>query len=426
MFKITDLKFTDNGKKISCDYHCSGETARFFNEKDTFYSAYDTDVSAVPKSIAAIPLLSNIAPIAWFAGFDIEIPEIDEDFLHSLSEIRKELTKHYPHIAGIRSEIKYQTLVKNETSGGKSAMLFSGGVDAFATFFRHYDETPALVTIHGADIEIADTKQWNDVVSFNENEAMLSPNRKHYIESNMRTFYTYHVDLLLENLSWWGNIQHGLALICSLAPLSYVYGYDKVYIASTRSVHMEFNPWGSMPEIDERISWSGINVIHDGFELKRQDKVDRIVKAVTDLNKKTTIRVCYSEIRQELNCSVCEKCIRTIFGIVLAGGNPNHLGFNTDASVYDKIDKIIRKGFKSKGTQFFWQEMYGKGKGAGEVFIFSDKDKEKAKIRELLSVIHENAGQELVKPSGMQKIKYVLINKYPRLFKFYMKLRRSI
>ena len=425
MFKVDRISFTDSGTKITYDYSHSPEVAVFLNKKQQFFAEYDLDVSSVPASIAIIPLLANIAPIAWFAGFDIEAGDVDADFIAALAKIKAELQIHYPELASKKSNLICNP-VANTVAAGKSAMLFSGGVDAFATFFRHYSETPALITIQGADIDLTDDTQWNNVVRFNENESMLEPNQKHYIKANLRTFYTYQVDLLLQNLSWWGNIQHGLALIGVCAPLSYLKEFQLLYIASTRSATMEFNPWGSMPETDEKISWAGIKVIHDGFELKRQDKVDLIVDAVTKLQKNTTIRVCYSELKDGLNCSQCEKCIRTIFGIVLAGGDPKNFGFSADADLYKRIDLILEKGFKSKGTQFFWYELFEKGQNNDRFFVFSDFDKEKQQIDRILQKIERDAGNDLVRPSALKKIKHVLIHKYPGVFKIYMKLRRAI
>lgn len=426
MFHIHKIRFADAGRTIAYDYEASPSVAKFFNTKEPFFAAYDTVVEGIPGSIAVIPLLANVMPISWFAGFDVFVDEVDDDFCNALENIRKELTIHYPNMASCTNKLHYKKRVKNKIPSGKSAMLFSGGVDAFATYFRHFDENPELVTIQGADIDLADHKQWQDVQSFNANEPILADNPKHYIRSNFQKFYTYHVDLLLPNLGWWGNIQHGLALICSLAPLSYVRNLGKIYIASTRSVHMEFNPWGSMPEIDERISWAAIQVVHDGFELKRQDKVDAIVQSVNRLHAKTTVRVCYSDLKDELNCSVCEKCIRTIFGIMLAGDDPNHYGFKADATIYDKIQSAVSKGFKSRGTQFFWMEILEKAQNSKDIFVFSDAAKETQLRDDALKVVEANCRRELVQASASKKIKHVLINKYPKAFQYYLKLRRSL
>ncbi len=426
MFEIRGIRLGDSGKTIGYDYSFSGSAAPFFKENELFRATYDCDMSQVPAGIGYIPLLANVAPIAWFAGFDISVPVLDRDFYQALADIRKEWEIHYPQIESVRSEIRVGHLTDDKFPGGTPAMLFSGGVDAFATFFRLYGHKPALITIHGADITLEDQKQWDNVVRFNQTEPVLAPNAKHAIASNLRTFYNYKVDQLLESLAWWGNIQHGLALIGLTAPLSFAKGYDKIYIASTRSSHMEFNPWGSMPEIDNRVKWAGVTAIHDGFELMRQDKVDQIVRSANDLGTDVTLRVCYSDVKDGLNCSVCEKCLRTMFGIILTGSDPRRFGFNADASVYLKIEKAIGKGFKSRGTQFFWSEMLAKARKGATPFVFGNAADENASVQKILALIAQGEKADLIVPSGMQKIKHVLINRYPKLFGAYLRIRRAI
>lgn len=386
---LKNSSFSNNGTRILYNYEYDTAVSEYFNPNSPFFVQYNEDVSLVPSSINIIPFLSNVMPIAWFAGFDVYVDEIDEDFYFALLNIKNEFIKNYPSIQNKKAEIKYKKLIKNDFPKEKIALLFSGGVDAFASFFRLYQKEPNLITIHGADIDLEDEYQWNNVVQFNENEPILNSLEKVYIKSNFRTFYTYKVDLLLTNIGWWGNIQHGLALTGVIAPLSYIKKYSTIYIASTRSIHMEFNPWGSMPEIDNQIKWSGVNVFHDGFELKRQDKVDIIVTAVNQLDKKTTIRVCYSEFKEGLNCSKCEKCLRTIFAIMLSGDNPNKYGFKVDETIYKLINKTVVRGFKSKGTQFFWNEILEKSKSA-KCFVFSNADLEKKELDNTLklSLIH--------------------------------------
>ncbi len=426
MFEIRGIRLGDSGKTIGYDYSFSGSAAPFFKENELFRATYDCDMSQVPAGIAYIPLLANVAPIAWFAGFDISVPALDRDFHSALEAIRREWEIHYPKIKSVKSELRVGELTNDTIVDGTPAMLFSGGVDAFATFFRLYGHKPALITIHGADIALDDTKQWDNVVKFNQSEPVLRQNEKHTISSNLRTFYNYKVDQLLESLAWWGNVQHGLALIGLTAPLSYAKKYDRIYIASTRSEHMEFNPWGSMPEIDNRIKWAGVKVIHDGFELMRQDKVDQIVRSANKLDTDVTVRVCYSDVKDGLNCSVCEKCLRTIFGIILTGSDPRRFGFQADASVYAKIEKAIGKGFKSRGTQFFWSEMLQKAQKGAKPFVFENASDERASVQKILTLIAQGEKADLIVPSGMQKFKHVLINRYPKLFGAYLRIRRAI
>ncbi|MBF0695041.1 MAG: hypothetical protein IR153_08290 [Flavobacterium sp.] len=424
MLKLNQINLIAEESKFIYNYSYDSAISKYF-KPERFFSQYDLDVSAVPQSISVIPFLANFAPIAWFAGFDITVDEIDEDFYNALLAIKQELIKHHPVMEGKVSNINGK-LVKNKINGGKSAMLFSGGVDAFATYFRHFDESPDLVTIKGADIELDDEKQWQEVLEFNENEPILKNNDRHYVITNLKDFYSYEVDMLLPNRGWWGNIQHGLALIGSLAPLSFLKGHSRIYIASTRSIHMTFNAWGSMPETDEKISWGGLQVHHDGFELKRQDKVDLIVKSLEQLGKKTTIRVCYSDIKKDLNCSHCEKCVRTIYGIILAGGNPNEFGFRVDSNIYNRIESTLKRGFRTKGSQFFWRELADKSKSVSTTFYFDDPQVERQKQAELLQLIDQQTSAEIAPLSGFAKFKYKVINSYPKLFEAYLKIRRSL
>ena len=424
MVTLNKIHFTNNGRRIEYDYNVDSSVAKYFNKKAMFFSEYDVRVDQVAESITVIPFLANFAPICWFAGIELVVNEADQDFLDALASIKDELSKYYPQLKILNGKISAERVVKNTIGGDKSVMLFSGGVDAFATYFRHYEETPELVTIQGADIELTDTKQWAEVQAFNANEPILRQNEKHYVVSNIRDFYTYDVDLLIDK-SWWGNIQHGLALVCSLAPLSAVQKYKSIYIASTRSIHMEFNQWGSMPETDEKISWAGINVIHDGFELKRQDKVDQIVNSLNELNAKTTIRVCYSDLKENLNCSRCEKCVRTIFGIMLAGGNPNDYGFEVDSGIYNLIDQTVSRGFKTRGAQFFWTEILQKTENNTNFFYFSDYDDELAKIKILQQKIKKESESDIVQPGSIKKFKLLIGNRFPKLFSYYLKVRRS-
>ena len=82
--------------------------------------------------------------------------------------------------------------------------------------------------------------------------------------------------MLLPNLGWWGSVQHGLALNGVVAPLAQKKGYENIFIASSYTDNIKIT-WGSTPEIDNNISWASTRVIHDGYELKRQDKLSFIV-----------------------------------------------------------------------------------------------------------------------------------------------------
>lgn len=425
MFEIVGHTVTADGRTIRYQYSAHGEARLYFDASQPFQASYDVDVADVPASIALIPLLANVAPIAWFAGFDIVVPELDRGYYNALLEVRGELARQYPQLSSSASEIRVGRIIDNQISGERSAALFSGGVDAFATLYRHLDELPVLITIRGADIEMSDQRQWDDVLEFNTTTAVLAGLEKRYLCANMRTFYTYHVDLLLEGLGWWGMVQHGLAMLSLVAPLSYRLGLRRLYIASSYSVHMESQPWGSLPTLDERISWGGVEVVHDGWELRRQDKVDLIVEMTARRGIQTPLRVCYSEFKDGLNCSTCEKCLRTSLGIILSGGDPRAFSLITDAGVYRQIEALVAKGFSSHVVREFWLELCDKARNESTPFVFSDQEREAIGLARVVTAIWAAASQGLVPHTRTKRLKHMIIGRFPKLFAKYLRLRRS-
>ncbi|WBX70737.1 hypothetical protein [Tenacibaculum retecalamus] len=423
MFKIEGIKFSESGKKIIYDYSYTKQLSRFFNEKEKFYCSFDVDVSSTPKSLAIIPFLSNIIPISWFVGFEIYLDELDEDFMAAINVLKGEFIKAHPKISTIKSGVVVKKVIKNNYETTKTAMLFSGGVDAYTTYFRNFDKIPDLITIHGADVEIKDTEQWERIIFLNKREEVLSNNTKHYIESNLRAFYTHQVDLLLPNLGWWGKVQHGLALNGLIAPLSFVKGYKESYIASSYTDNIDI-AWGSTPDIDNNIKWGGTSIIHDGYELKRQDKIDFIVGFVKKINKTANLRVCYSLLNKKVNCSRCEKCCRTIIAILLNNESPSKYGFDIDEKIYDEIIKIFKKGISSKGTKYFWWEISEKIKSNHTLFILKDEELELEKLKELNNAILFSLSNTDVKTSKIARVKFRLQKKFPKAFKYYLKTRQ--
>lgn len=409
---------------VTYDYSVGESIKKFFNPKETFYAKYDVDISDVPESILVIPLLANVITISWFAGFDIYVDELDAVFYESLKNIKLEFIRNYPQLKEVKSELYCKKIVTNNFPTTKAAMLFSGGVDAYATYFRTSSNRQLdLVTILGADVKVDDAKQWNTVVTLNEKEPILKNSLKYYIEANLRTFYTYQVDQLLPDLAWWGKVQHGLALNCLLAPLSYKNGYETIFIASSYTDNIEIS-WGSTPQIDNQIQWANVSVIHDGYELQRQEKVSQIVSEINKNNSKLNLRVCYAEINNGINCGKCEKCYRTIFGILLSDGNPNNFGFDINSTVYEEVLTKFSDGFYSKGSQYFWWEINEKLKQNKPFFVFEDKEKETKKLIQISKLIDNNIAKGYRKGSKLDRIKHTIQNKFPTLFKHYLRFRQ--
>jgi hypothetical protein len=213
-----------------------------------------------------------------------------------------------------------------------------------------------------------------------------------------------------------------MAIIGTAAPLAFINKYKKIYIASTDS-HSDQSPWGSKPYIDNNMKWADIEVIHDGYEMERIEKTNFTVKKSNEINYRPRLRVCYSEVNNSTNCSACEKCVRTAFGIIVSNDNPNRYGFNFTSKIFDKIETILAGQLSS--TYWMWQLTLDQMKNnIPEVFLFGLKESDPQIQRILNTKIQHSAGSEKRKSYFLKRSKFILINKFSGVFQTYLKIRQ--
>lgn len=419
---LNNIKISKEKKRIDYEYILDKNIRKYFH-KNSFFVEYTTDISEVPCHINVIPFLVNVMPIAWFADFRVKVDKIDSNFLKALKDLKLEFSKYYPLNNPNDCMLDYDQIIYNKSneSNNQEAMLFSGGVDAYTTLLRHNSKKIDLITIHGADIKLDDHNQWNDLIQYIENTEAIKENPKHFIKSNLRDFITFEVDKLLPNLGWWGKVQHGMALTGLTAPICYLNNIKTLYIASsyTRKKNYEFIPWGSMPEIDNKLIFNFTNVIHDGENLTRQEKVNLIVTS-----QKIPIRACYNEFKSNLNCNSCEKCYRTIYAILINNRNPIDYGFEFDESKFVLLKSKINNQFTSKGNRLFWEEIY--------LQSISNRIKYNSHLlnwqyfyNEIENILENNLKNDIVKLNKWQVLKQNYIRKYPKIFSIYLRIRRK-
>ena len=424
MLKLDNLLYSDEGRKVTFEYSYDDFLSKYFNKNELYYVGYQEDISLVPKSILTIPFLANIMPIAWFVGFDVFVDELDETFYNSLLELKSEFAIHFPQIKK-ETKLHVKNLVSNKFEQDNYGLLFSGGLDAFESLTRNIEKKPYLISVHGADIEINDEKRWNDFKTFNLEEEIIDEDKICYVESNLRTFYTYEVDLLV-GVGWWGKIQHGMALLSLIAPLSFNHGITTTLIASSNTGEVSFG-WGSTSETDEKVKWANQKVIHDGFHLRRTEKIENIVAFAKKTGYQVKLRVCYSELRTGYNCSRCTKCQRTMLGFILDGENPNEYGFEVPKDFYKLIFKNFDKNaMMTVGVKYEWQCLQDKAKAITRPFIIKDENVELDNFNTFTNLNLDkivNKNQE--KLQRKRELKFIIINKFPKLFQLYLNLRRK-
>ena len=205
---------------------------------------------------------------------------------------------------------------------------------------------PLLITIWGTDVWDYNKEGWE---SLNEYSKIIGKKLKLenlYIKTNFRKFINEHVltEKLLSgkiNDSWWRGIQHGIGLLGHVAPLAYLYNITTHYIPATLNKKNLGATCGSFPTIDESVKFIDCNIKHSGYEYTRLEKVYEITKYFK--NKDISLRVCYMDKGNKLNCCHCEKCYLTIMELVSIDENPRDWGFDITDEEISKIPLYLKE-----------------------------------------------------------------------------------
>lgn len=211
--------------------------------------------------------------------------------------------------------IVVETLQNNEISLRQKyiGVFFSGGVDSFYTVLKNLNsDIPSeemmshSILIHGFDIPLSNPDFFD--VAFNNIQKAADE-----LGLNIITCKTNIKELLCPKWEGWG-MCYGQLLV-SVA-MGIEKSLSKIYISSGRSYDF-LDPRGSHVLTDPLLSTESLKVVHDGAEATRAQKILRQV-AKSDIALKY-LRVCYRNRFGMYNCGVCEKCIRTMVGLEVAG-----------------------------------------------------------------------------------------------------------
>ena len=360
-------------KKVSIQYSVQGEWKKFFKTDKMFYVEYDFDISGIPKSVAIIPIMGTLLTLSWLYDGEIIVNELDQEFYNSIPEFKHGYKLMYPDFE-FKGGLTVGSLVNNKIQGSNSACLFSGGVDAFSTLISNINKKPVLITVWGADISCENIKGWTIVNNYIEAVSKDLSLKRAVIKSNFREIIDAGlIDRECYSLTgdtWWHGFQSGTGMLTLMAPYTYCNNIKNLYIGS--SYIKEF--WGeykcsSDPVIDNYIRYNGTQVIHDGYELSRQDKIHRICEYSKKHCIDIPLRVCW-ESSSGTNCCNCEKCFRTITAIKTEGEDPRKYGFNYTEQWY------LKMAYKLQFMSIEISHYYGTIKRMREIYKLKEMPKQ--------------------------------------------------
>lgn len=204
-----------------------------------------------------------------------------------------------------RVNISVQEECEIETTAGQRPALFafSGGIDASFSLFRHLNgaagrntyKPGAALFVHGMDIPL--NRQDFFQKAAERSERILAGTNVPLI--CMRT------NSRILDMDW--EHSYGLQLAACFLSLQREFAYGVK--GSGEPYEISVIPWGSTPLTDPLTSTSAMQMVHDGAESDRTEKVDWLARntgIVADL------RVCWAGRDLSTNCGECEKCVRTM------------------------------------------------------------------------------------------------------------------
>lgn len=278
-----------------------------------------------------------IPAMALGQPFEIETP-ISDSLPGTADAVQNIFHNWFPELA--RIPVLADTAPKPRGRPGGVGCFFSGGVDSLHTFLKHEQEITTLIYVHGFDVDFNDDalrKKVSDAL-----RAFAANTGKSLIEvkTNLRDFTNQYGD--------WGEKIHGTALASVALLLDSL--LERIYIPSSYA-YSELFPWASHPLVDPLWSTEAIQIIHDGCEATRFEKVTTIAG---DARALPTLRVCWENRNGAYNCGECEKCLRTMAALEILGSLDNCPTFQTP---FD-LDSIRQFELKSHGASLFWKDNY--------------------------------------------------------------------
>ena len=285
---ITDFQITEQGdtKEASADV-------------DGFRLWYRVP-KTYPVSRAGDPFLAAALLPAMLKGEELEVDpslSVSPKLLRNISLLQEIHHSWNPVLKII--PVKARTSPAEQLNKGAFS-FFSGGVDSMYTFLKHQREISHVVFIHGFDFYL-DNGAYRTAVTRNSSFVDGFGKTLIPVETNYYVFGHHY------------NLSRVLTQGSTLASVALLLGFPRVYVPASRH-YTYLAPLGSHPLTDPLYSNECVEIIHDGAETRRVDKVIKVAECEPTL---ANLTVCWDDMNT--NCGKCIKCLRTLIPLKLLG-----------------------------------------------------------------------------------------------------------
>jgi hypothetical protein len=276
------------------------------------------------------PWLVLMTALAAMHGGDIDIALPVDARLHGMAQCARNQWRQWNaklHAGSVRA-----TQIVPAMPAGKGIALFlSGGADSYHSLLinqqKHPMSLPANAITHAIQV-------WGYDVPLRN--APLFKSLRDKTAATIAPLGVQHIPVIsnIKNVAYdatdhWVGLLHGPALVAVALMLRPLLG--EAVIASSYLYGRLQEPYGSHPLVDPLLGLQNLHITHDGAWRSRVQKINDLVAAPHLLRG---LHVCLNtdrspaDLQRSLNCSACEKCLRTMTLLDLAGAKPQAVTFD--------------------------------------------------------------------------------------------------
>ena len=287
-----------------------------------WFESADVSLSEEPEAVACLCFAAaNLG--GWKVRFPLPVCGMMKGNLSRLSRI----WNRWWSTGERRFLSKRRKLELKRTTCGDIAVFLSLGVDSFYSLLR-YPDANHIVYVAGFDVKLHDSSRLERIERSLRQVGEARGMRVTVVRTNLREHPVFRT------LSW--ERFHGAAL----AAVGYLLADSIQRIVISSSYPREFfKPWGSSWKTDHLWSSKVLEVAHFGEELWRFGKLEAIAD---DPLVRAHLRICWEHRNDDLNCGSCEKCLRTMLGLLSVGKLSLYPTFPDEATLLENLRKTRR------------------------------------------------------------------------------------
>jgi len=295
---------------------CDRPTSEVYFETD---EAFAKDLSCNPHAF----LVGCIIPALYYGEervfIDAEVcPELREGLIEAMSWLRHWF--YEPDRALVRIEAKTSSSFPTPRTPERAGFFFSGGIDSFATLrvnrlgfpLEHPWSIKDGLLVYGLELDVPQAFEY--VLSSLSEAAEDAGITLIPVYTNL--YLQFRDEDAPKHFYFWIYEFGGSAL----AAVAHAFA-RRLTVASIAATHDLYHPepMGSHPLLDPNFGSTDLRIRHDLFALSRLERTKLIADWDVALQH---LRVCnrYKHYQPgKLNCGQCEKCVRTMLGLLVLG-----------------------------------------------------------------------------------------------------------